>query len=308
MQKTKKAWTIKTFITFFMIFIIIFQAIFFALVLTLGGSLRNITNNTFQPFKDTAELRVADFENQLNEAAGTLSSNSGAINENLQEVADKYNAPISQLSENQNAKMEMYQKNVDILRNIATKDNISGVFLILDTRTEVEKYKITPISAVFLRKADQATENTNSPTTLLVGGEYLTEGGVTHKRIYWTECLQMSETNYYDFYIKPLEIGQKNTQLDASQLGYWSYSYDINDSGREVLAYAMPIKDTENKVVGVMGIELDLSYLQLILPYYELNSQGQGNYLVTAVDNITDNIGERVFSSGNTFNTINNYS
>lgn len=308
MQKIKKAWTIKTFIIFFMIFIIILQALFFALVLTLGGSLRNITNNTFQPFKDTAELRVADFEKQLNEAADVLAINSTAINENLEAVAAKYKKPISELSDNQSAKMEMYLSNVDILRNMAVKDNVSGVFLILDTRTELDRYKITPISAVFLRKSDQATENATSPTTLLIGGDYLTEGEVTHKSIYWTECLQMTDLSDYDFYLKTLEIAEKYQNIPSENLGYWSHVYELNDSGHETVAYTLPIRDSENKVVGVMGLELELSYLQLLLPYYELNSQGQGDYLVTAVKNTNDSTGERVFNSGVTFNSINNYS
>ena len=132
--KKRKDWTIKQFITYFMVFIIIFQAVLFALIMAIGGGLRNLADNSFKPFKETVDLRVEDFTAQLNSAANELTEKSPAIKDNLQKVANKYGAPLSQLQDNQNAKVEMYQRNMDNLRTLATKNNISGAFLIMDTR------------------------------------------------------------------------------------------------------------------------------------------------------------------------------
>ena len=308
MQKNKRAWTIKQFVTHFMIWLMLFQSAVFAIMLTLGGSLRNIAYNGFEPFTDTVKLRADDFESKLVSAEDLLAASSSSIKDNLQSVANKYGKPISELGDNQNAKMEMYIKNADILRTLATKENISGAFLILDTRIEVEKDKTVPISGVVMRKTDQATENVNAPTMLLVGGEYLTQNDVTHKSIYWTECLQMSSYDNFDFYTKPIEIARLNNGVASENLGYWSYPYDINDGKREVVAYSLPIRDSANQVVGVMGIEMNLSYMQLLLPFYELNSQGKGIYLITSAASEDASEGTRVFTSGNGFNTINNYS
>ena len=219
---TKRAWTIKQFVIYFMIWLMFFQAVVFAVMLTIGGSLRNIANNGFEPFSETVSLRAEDFESKLNAAENLLISNSAVIKNNLQDVADNYALPISELGENQNAKMQMYLRNADVLRSMATKENISGAFLILDTRLDTENYKATPISAVFMRKTDQSTENVNAPTTLIVGGEYLAQADVTHKSIYWTECLQMSSYDNFDFYTRPIEIARLNNGVATENLGYWS--------------------------------------------------------------------------------------
>ena len=65
MVKKKKDWTIKQFIVYFMVFIIIFQALLFTLIMAIGGGLKNLEENSFKPFGDTALLRVKDLETQL---------------------------------------------------------------------------------------------------------------------------------------------------------------------------------------------------------------------------------------------------
>lgn|GEM_PF-2263037 len=302
--KRRKDWTIKQFITYFMLFILIFQALLFALIMAIGGGLKNLADNSYKPFEETVSLRVVDFAEKLNYAADELISASPAIKDNLQKVANKYGSALSELSDNQNAKVEMYQKNMDILRSLATKENISGAFLIMDTRMD----NFTPVSAVFLRKTDMGTENVNAPTTLLIGGDYLVKDGVTHKSIYWSQCLNMDYPEDYDFYAKTIQIANENKTISGEQLGYWSYTYDINDAKRSMVAYTLPIVDSKNTVVGVMGIEMDLNYLQLLLPYYELNSQGAGNYVVSRMASYDASEGKRMFVSGNTFNDINKYS
>ncbi|MBQ9519246.1 MAG: EAL domain-containing protein [Firmicutes bacterium] len=304
MIKKKKDWTIKQFIVYFMVFIIVFQALLFTLIMALGGGLKNLEENSFKPFSDTAKLRVADLETQLTSAADILIEYSPAIKNNLQDVANKYNSSISGLADNQTAKMEMYKSNMDILRTITSKENIAGAFLILDTRMD----NYTPVSSVVLRKTDMGTENVNAPTTLLIGGDYLVQEGVTHKSIYWSQCLVMDYPEDYDFYSKTIDIANSVQNVPGEKLGYWSNTYDINDSKRKMIAYTLPIVDSENTVVGVMGIEMDLNFIQLLLPYYELNSQGEGNYVITRLESVDSTKGKRLLVSGNTFNDINKYS
>ncbi len=304
MVKKKKDWTIKQFIVYFMVFIIIFQALLFTLIMAIGGGLKNLEENSFKPFGDTALLRVKDLETQLTQAADILIEYSPTIKNNLQDVANKYGHPLSELAENQTAKMEMYKNNMDILRTITAKENISGAFLIMDTRMN----NYTPVSSVVLRKTDTGTENVNAPTTLLIGGDYLVQEGVTHKSIYWSQCLNMDYPEDYDFYAKTIEIANENKNIPGEKLGYWSNVYDINGAKRSMVAYTLPIVDSSNTVVGVMGVEMDLNYLQLLLPYYELNSQGQGNYVITRLESLDASNGKRILVSGNTFNDINKYS
>ena len=123
-RKKKKDWTIKQFIVYFMVFIIAFQALLFAFIMAIGGGLKNLEENSFKPFAETTQLRVADLEAQLTQAADVLIESSPTIKNNLQDVANKYRQPLSALSDNQNAKMEMYKNNMDILRAITAKENI----------------------------------------------------------------------------------------------------------------------------------------------------------------------------------------
>ena len=303
-RKKKKDWTIKQFIVYFMVFIIAFQALLFAFIMAIGGGLKNLEENSFKPFAETTQLRVADLEAQLTQAADVLIESSPTIKNNLQDVANKYRQPLSALSDNQNAKMEMYKNNMDILRAITAKENISGAFLIMDTRMD----NYTPVSAVVLRKTDMGTENVNAPTTLLIGGDYLVQDGVTHKSIYWSQCLNMDYPEDYDFYAKTIQIANENKTISGEKLGYWSNTYDINGAKRSMVAYTLPIVDSTNTVVGVMGIEMDLNFLQLLLPYYELNSQGEGNYIITRLESLDSAKGKRLLVSGNTFNDLNKYS
>ncbi len=303
MKKTKKVFTIKQFVMYFMISIMLFQAVVFALILTLGGSIGSIAENSYQPFVKAAEGRVTDFEEQLNQVADTLISGSPSIRGKIQAVADKYGSSLYELDANQNAKVEMYQATIGDLRALTAKDSISGAFLIMDTRLEPN----IQLSAVFLRKLDESTA-VNALTTLLIGGDYLVSEGVTQKNIYWSQCLPMTYTDDYDFYYKTMEIANANAAVPCENLGYWSYTYSLNDN-KPTVAFTLPIKDKNNKFVGVMGVETDLVYLQQQLPPTELySSQKVADYLVTCVESADAKEGKRVFVSGDTFNTINNYS
>lgn len=83
----------------------------------------------------------------------------------------------------------------------------------------------------------------------------------------------------YEQYQAALGMDER-TELEASDMGYWSEPYQLSANDQEAISYSVPLILENGTVYGVLGVELSLSYLKDMLPSEELKDKDAGSYLL----------------------------
>ncbi len=93
------------------------------------------------------------------------------------------------------------------------------------------------------------------------------------------------EDGHVDFLKKPYDSTMVTSRVDL--LGYWSKPFNLEEGDIDVITYSIPFLNTEGDVIGIMGIEISLSYLYDFLPTNELQPQDSLGYLIAYRSNET---------------------
>lgn len=76
---------------------------------------------------------------------------------------------------------------------------------------------------------------------------------------------------------------EDHAQLSASDYGHWTItSYTLTGDDHPAIAYTIPLILSDGTVYGVLGIEMTTAYLQSLLPFWELQNEQAGSYLLAS--------------------------
>lgn len=107
----------------------------------------------------------------------------------------------------------------------------------------------------------------------------------------------------YEPYQAALGMDER-TELEASDMGYWSEPYQLFANDQEVISYSVPLILEDGTVYGVLGVELSLSYLEDMLPSEELKDKDAGSYLL-GIEKESDTEITNVLISGADYSMVN---
>lgn len=300
-SETGKSKSLKQIFIYSMIFVTGIQFVIFFITILFGGVFSNVVNFCYDPLLETSSLRKTALETKLNTCSNTLTNYNTTIKNELQKISAKYNQPVSALLENPNAKSELFTIVSDEIKAITSTEGVTGGFIILDYNKDITT---SAIDALYLRADNNVG---GSRISLLIGNDtYLNTLGVS-KNSYWRNQLSFVEMDNYDFYTEPLRLGEAYKNISTEKLGYWSLVYDVNYSNSNSIAYTIPLRDSAGVTYGVIGVEISTAYLKSCLPYFELNSKGQGSYVIGVADSLDSTEFARITASGESFDKLNQY-
>lgn len=300
-KKDKKTKSLKQIFIYSMIFVTAIQFVIFFVTILFGGVFSNVVNYSYDPLLETSGLRKTALEAKLNNCSNTLTNYNTTIKNELQKISAKYNQPVSALLSNPVAKTELFTIVSDEIKAITSTEGITGGFIILDYNKDITT---TAVDALYLRADNNVG---GSRISLLIGNDtYLPVLGLS-KNSYWRNQLSFVEMDNCDFYTEPLRLGEEYKNISTEKLGYWSMIYDVNYSDNNCIAYAIPLRDSVGVTYGVIGVEISDAYLKNCMPYFELNSKGQGSYIIGVADSIDATEFTRITTSGDSFDKINQY-
>lgn len=96
----------------------------------------------------------------------------------------------------------------------------------------------------------------------------------------------------------------ERTELEASDMGYWSEPYQLSANDQEAISYSVPLILENGTVYGGLGVELSLSYLEDMLPSEELKDKDAGSYLL-GIEKNSDTEITNVLISGSDYSMVN---
>ena len=188
----------------------------------------------------------------------------------------------------------------DDLISMMRTNRVTGVFLILNADNlqsgmEAGTYEDKP--GLYFRDLDPESRPSNKNMDLLIERSPLLVA--RNKQLStdrtWNTNFQFGTSGvpYYDFFYEPTQASfHYGVETSWEDLGYWSRPFSLFGEEREAISYSVPLRLSDGRVYGVLGVDILLSYLQSYLPEKELDSGGTAFYFLSA-----EKSGEDVISS-----------
>lgn len=236
-------------------------------LLVKGGAIREIQENSYTYFSSLVESRKENLESQME----NVWTNFGDYPEQISRLLDLYGE--QELPED--------EKNQAVLRaaapylfDILNTTKTTGVFLILDSETENEDQH----PAIYIRNTDvEKAGSDNFTLTLLAGPLDIARDNDFSTNENWSWDLQLSEENN-NFYEKAFQNAGLNE--NKKLLCYWSPPFSLTGDSEKVMAYSMPLVDSNGEPVGVFGVEISVNHLYKFMPGSDLSAVSTLGYIL----------------------------
>ena len=162
------------------------------------------------------------------------------------------------------------------LRNV----DVSGVFVVLNgvgVANDHETY-----AGVYLRDSEPSNHTmTNSDLHMLRGLPPLSRSTGITLDSYWQAAFRFeggAENAGNDYFFKPLNAYLQSGGGAARYYGYWSTRFSMNESDNTpVFTYSRPLVDAGGGVYGVLGVEVEVSYMASVVNNGEYSERSNLN-------------------------------
>ena len=133
-------------------------------------------------------------------------------------------------------------------------------------------------AAVYIRDYDPVLNDYNNRDLYLVYGpsEFANKLQIPLDQT-WEYKLNLSDITP-DFYEMPLSKAALSSE--SKLLGYWSLPFQLSPQDIRIITYTMPLFDNNNKVIGVIGVEISEQYLNKFLPATDLQTKDSYGYML----------------------------
>ena len=186
---------------------------------------------------------------------------------------DPYVSEISKHISKASSNEVFFSEAVNDLISMLRKTQTTGVFLILS-----DEYNKDEHSALYLRDYDPLVNDYNNKDLYFtIGPSQLARKINIPLDEDWQYTMKLTEDNK-NFYIKPYE--KSHLSNDPKLVSYWSGPFSLFTKDTPIITYSMPFFDQDNKLRGVIGVEIALSYLNQYLPATDLQEKDSLGYLI----------------------------
>ena len=274
----------------------IFRTILVAMLLVLGIEIlllvvalgiSGVSEHLNQNAVDILEKQVDNRESYLQmllTANQDLANLSGKINERAQELIDTGDLDIQNIGSSRTDYVELMKVVSDNMLNAMRRRSVTGIFLAFNTEDLDEKNPEDAIPALYIRDLDPDSQPSSRNADLLMERSPVelvkTMGISTDKG--WKTDMTLSEESTKDIIYPAFQAAYTDHgQLNAEDYGHWTTEqYTLNGDDRSAIAYSIPLILSDGTVYGVLGVEMLSEYLEMQMPYEELQNNGVGTYIL----------------------------
>lgn len=282
-----------------MIIIVIVQVILFLSVIYSSGIIKILRENSFNILNQKIESRRNYLQNEMIQHWSNINESESIINSNILESLKKKGLTIDDIRGNSQISTELLNNVSNDVVFMLRKNCVTGAFLVFDTDSEEKP-------GIYFRDFDpNSNPNDNSDLLMERGPASIARNLGIPLDSWWNNKFTFNgehKLTSNEFLQKPIIAAEENENLSYKDLGYWSRPFALDDKDIKVITYSVPLLDENNRPYGVIGIALSLNYLNSLLDYEEIDSNGKGVY-VLGIDNGNKHF-EQVMSTGPMINKI----
>lgn len=233
-------------------FLIAFQSVIFIAVLTSSRVFHILDDESFRIFDRIVGEKSQELDAQL-----------GILKTNLLREAENFNDII--LEKNLTIDDNFNDRAFNSIMNILRNNIVTGAFIIVDK----EYSKADSHHALYIRDSNPEFESGNtSQFTIELGPSSLAGKHKIALSPNWDIGLKIDDKD--DFYNKPIEGTLRDPHMSLQEYGYFAPPFDILKDGKKVISYSLPLINSENKIFGVIGVEISPDLIaQSYLPKHD---------------------------------------
>lgn len=278
-----------------------------------GGLISYMENNEIEVLHERVLNRQRYLQNEMLTRWSKVDSTAIKINQMTEELLQEGSISIDTLDDSSKDCFALMDSVTGSLINMLRSNKVTGAFIVLNTDnleelTEKGIYKNKP--GIYVRDYDPKSSYTDRNTDLLL--EYAPTEIVKNMNISldsgWKPQFAFEDMQQYGAYLyEPYQAAlgmDERTELEASDMGYWSEPYQLSANDQEAISYSVPLILENGTVYGVLGVELSLSYLEDMLPSEELKDKDAGSYLL-GIEKNSDTEITNVLISGSDYSMVN---
>lgn len=278
-----------------------------------GGLIRYMENNEIEVLHERVLNRQRYLQNEMLTRWSKVDSTVIKINQITEDLLQSGRISIDTLDDSSKDCFALLDVVSDPLLNMLRSNKVTGAFIAVNTDnleelSEKGIYKNKP--GIYVRDYDPKSSYSDRNTDLLL--EYAPTEIVKNMNVSldsgWKPQFAFEDMQQYGAYLyEPYQAAlgmDERTELEASDMGYWSEPYQLFANDQEVISYSVPLILEDGTVYGVLGVELSLSYLEDMLPSEELKDKDAGSYLL-GIEKESDTEITNVLISGADYSMVN---
>jgi diguanylate cyclase (GGDEF)-like protein len=275
------------------IFVTIFVALMAMLVIMVmlmasaiaaSGVTLQLDENAVDILDKQVENRARYIELQLQQAQDLMELSS-FINGTARQMLDEGTISLDTLDSTGGESLPLLQAAAPRLLESLRAKQVSGVFLILNTRDFTGRTSSDRLPCVYLRDLDPEAPSADNSDVMFerAPAELVQAFGITTDKA-WTPAQQYLDGEEDVFYVRPFQAAyESGERTRATDYGRWTtLPYTLPGDDREAIAYAQPLILDDGTVYGILGIEMLESYMDTKLPWDELQNDHHGSYLLAS--------------------------
>lgn len=274
----------------------IFRTILTAMLLVLGIeilllvtalAMSHVSTQLNQNAVDILEKQVDNRDSYLQNVLAAdeeLSNLSERINKETQDLIDSGEINIEDIGKNKDDYLPIMKTISEYMINTMRRRSITGIYVAFNTEDLDQKTQADFIPALYFRDLDPDSLPPEKNTDLLMERspvELVKYMGISTDKG-WKAQMPLSDESTKKLIYPAFQAALKDQKkLSAVDYGHWTTeNYTLDGDDRFAIAYSIPLILPDGTVYGVLGVELLTEYLNIQMPYAELQNEETGTYVL----------------------------
>lgn len=260
--------------------------------------LGKMDSNSRSLFDQQVKNRAHDLETSMITKWSNLEGDINRIQKITQQLVESHQISINNLSHSSSDSLVLLENVSDELIAILRNHGTTGAYMFLsDGEFDSKDGEYYP--GLYFTDNDPESLYSSTNTDLLLARSPMEL--VKKLNMSTDSCWQPSfefHPEDYEFYQNAFENFQlvvTNPDFSLKDVGCWTRPYKLYGSDTYSISYMLPLIYNQ-KIYGVVGIDISFDYLQKLLNYDELMSSGNSGYVLALKD--TENLYQSMFLNG----------
>ena len=268
-----------------MLSVLFIETLLLLIVLYLSRVGERLNQNAIDLLQKQVENRSSYLESVMLDNQN-LSSLSDKINTAAESLRESGLIDMEYLGDNSNACLPLMEAiDSDLIEELRSH-SATGLFVLFNTQDLSRREIHSDIPCIYLRDLDPdaPASDRNADLLLLRAPAAMVKSmGISTDRA-WTPALSYRGLGTSGILYPSFQAAyEDHAQLSASDYGHWTITiYTLTGDDHPAIAYTIPLILSDGTVYGVLGIEMTTAYLQSLLPFWELQNEQAGSYLLAS--------------------------
>ena len=268
-----------------MLSVLFIETLLLLIVLYLSRVGERLNQNAIDLLQKQVENRSSYLESVMLDNQN-LSSLSDKINTAAESLRESGLIDMEHLGDNSNACLPLMEAiDSDLIEELRSH-SATGLFVLFNTQDLSRREIHSDIPCIYLRDLDPDAPASDRNANLLLlraPAAMVKSMGISTDRA-WTPALSYRGLGTSGILYPSFQAAyEDHAQLSASDYGHWTItSYTLTGDDHPAIAYTIPLILSDGTGYGVLGIEMTTAYLQSLLPFWELQNEQAGSYLLAS--------------------------